>query len=140
MTMKYWLDLFTGTTWEEFRKSGANVSGFSDRMRKNVERMAAGDVLLCDLTGVMRWVGALEVLGASQEKGRIWKDAEFPARVAVKALVMLSPENGVPMGELEGKVSFYESKADPRLPTKSERGQQTCGNPPRRCILRGYLG
>lgn len=110
--MKYWLDLFTGMTWEEFRKSGATVSGFSDRMRKNVERIAAGDVLLCYLTGVMRWIGALEVLGASQEKRRIWKDAEFPARVAVKSLVMLSPENGVPMGELEGKVSFYRGKAD----------------------------
>jgi hypothetical protein len=110
--MKYWLDLFTGTTWEEFRKSGANVSGFSDRMRKNVERMGVGDVLLCYLTGVMRWVGALEVLGASQETRRIWKDAEFPARVSVKPLVMLSPENGVPMNELEGKVSFFEGKSD----------------------------
>jgi hypothetical protein len=110
--MKYWLDLFTGTTWDEFRGSGANVSGFSIRMRKNVERIAAGDVLLCYLTGVMRWVGAMEVLGPSQDKKRIWKDAEFPARVAVKPLVMLSPENGVPMGEIEGKVSFFEGKAD----------------------------
>ena len=110
--MKYWLDLFTGTTWDEFLKSGASVSGFSNRMRKNVERIAPGDVLLCYLTGVMRWVGALEVLGPSQDGKRIWKDAEFPARVAVKPLVMLSPENGVPMNEIEGKVSFFAGKAD----------------------------
>jgi len=25
--MNYWLDLFTGTTWEEFGKSGATVTG-----------------------------------------------------------------------------------------------------------------
>ncbi len=110
--MKYWLDLFTGTTWDEFRNSGANISGFSDRMRNNVDRMSAGDVLLCYLTGVMRWVGALEVIGPSQYKTRIWKDAEFPARVAVKPLVMLAPENGIPMADLEGKVSFYEGKED----------------------------
>ncbi len=28
MNRTYWLDLFTGTTWEEFKKHGANVSGF----------------------------------------------------------------------------------------------------------------
>jgi hypothetical protein len=110
--MKYWLDLFTGTTWDEFRKSGACVSGFSDRMRKTVEKMQPGDVMLCYLTGVMRWVGALEVAGPSADKSRIWKDADFPARVAVKPLVMLSPENGVPMAELEGKVEFYMTSSD----------------------------
>ncbi len=110
--MNYWLDLYTGTTWEEFQRCGSTVTGFSARMRKNVERIGAGDVLLCYMTGVMRWIGALEVLGASQEKKRIWKDAEFPARLAVKPLVMLSPENGVPMAEFEGKVSFYRGQAD----------------------------
>jgi hypothetical protein len=110
--MKYWLDLFTGTTWDEFRNSGASVSGFSNRMRKSVEKIQSGDVLLCYLTGVMRWVGALEVIGASNETRRIWKDVEFPSRVAVKPLVMLSAENGVPMGQLEGKVFFFAGSAD----------------------------
>jgi len=58
--MNYWLDLFTGTTWDEFRKAGAKVSGFRKRMQKNARRVQPGDVLLCYLTGVMRWVGALE--------------------------------------------------------------------------------
>jgi hypothetical protein len=60
--MNYWLDLFTGITWDEFQKSGASISGFSYRMRKSVQKIQPGDVLLCYLTGVMRWVGALEVL------------------------------------------------------------------------------
>jgi len=30
--------------------------------------------------------------------------------------------------------------APPRLPPKSEGGRQTCGNPPRRCDLRGCIG
>jgi hypothetical protein len=116
--MKYWLDLFTGTTWDEFRDSGASVSGFSKRMRKNVEKMQPGDVLLCYLTGVMRWVGALEIVGPSNDTRRLWKDAEFPARVAVKPVLMLSAENGVPMDQLEGEVSFF---AQTGFPTEDRR-------------------
>ena len=52
----------------------------------------------------MRWVGALEVVGPSDDERDIWSFADFPARLAVKPLVMLDPEHGVPMSELEGKV------------------------------------
>jgi len=110
--MNYWLDLFTGITWNEFQKSGASVSGFSHRMRKTVQKIQPGDVLLCYLTGVMRWVGALEVIGQTDDKTPIWKDAEFPSRLKVKPLLMLLPTNGIPMSELEGKVQFYLTKAD----------------------------
>ena len=110
--MQYWLDLFTGTTWDEFRRAGARVSGFRNRMRRTVAKMQAGDVLLCYMTGVMRWVGALEVIGPSDDKRDIWSVAEFPERVAVKPLVMLDAENGVPMSELEGKVEFYQGSFD----------------------------
>ena len=110
--MNYWLDLFTGTTWDEFQKSGASTSGFSFRMRKTVQSIQPGDILLCYLTGVMRWVGALEVIGQSDDKRRIWKCAEFPSRLSVKPLVMLPATNGVPMSELQGRVQFYQTKAD----------------------------
>ena len=110
--MNYWLDLFTGTTWDEFQKSGASISGFSYQMRKTVQKIQPGDILLCYLTGVMRWVGALEVIGQSDDKTRIWKDADFPSRVKVKPLVMLPPTNGIPMSELQGKVCFFKTQAD----------------------------
>jgi hypothetical protein len=110
--MNYWLDLFTGTTWDEFQKAGASVSGFSHRMRKTVQKIQPGDILLCYLTGVMRWVGALEAVGQSDDQTRIWKDAEFPSRVNVKPLVMLSPTSGIPMSELQGKVCFFKTQAD----------------------------
>ena len=110
--MTYWLDLFTGQTWEEFQRHGANVSGFRKRMHNAVERMKRGDVLLCDLTGVMRWVGALEVQGRSEDTSAIWQFDTFPERLNVKPLILLPPEHGVPMGELESKVDFYRSAAD----------------------------
>lgn len=110
--MTYWLDLFTGQTWQEFRDYGGSVSGFRKRMHNAVERIKPGDILLCYLTGVMRWVGALEVEDRSRDKKKIWQFDDFPERLSVKPIVLLSPEHGVPMEELEGKVDFYRSRAD----------------------------
>lgn len=110
--MNYWLSLFTGTTWKEFLDAGARVSGFRARMRKTATKIKSGDILLCYLTGVMRWVGALEVLGPSTDTRRIWKDDDFPVRFDVRPLVTLQPEHGIPMSELKGKVLFYASEGD----------------------------
>jgi hypothetical protein len=60
----------------------------------------------------MRWVGALEVIGPSVNKSKIWKDASFPVRFDVKPLVLLDPESGVPMDQLEGHASFYASASN----------------------------
>jgi hypothetical protein len=109
--VNYWLDLFTGTTYEQFRKAGANVSGFRHRMRNSVSKIRPGDILLCYLTGVMRWVGALEVIGPSDDKSVIW-DYDFPVRLKVKPVIMLDPQNGVPMEDLEGRVLFYSGPKD----------------------------
>lgn len=109
--MRFWLDLFTGTTWDEFHASGSSISGFSQRRRNTVKQIKQGDILLCYLTGVMRWVGALEVVGPSNDKSAIWKDAEFPERLTVKPTIMLSAEHGVPMETLLGKVDFYATAA-----------------------------
>lgn len=110
--MNYWLDLFTGTTWGEFRNAGATVSGFSQRRRAIVGQIQSGDILLCYLTGVMRWVGALEVIGSSQDNRPIWKDADFPVRLDVHPIVTLEPECGVPMDKLEGQVAFHTGPKD----------------------------
>lgn len=108
----YWLDLFTGTTWKEFRDAGATVSGFRTRRRKSVQSIQKGDILLCYLTGVMRWVGALEVIGPSSDTRTIWNIDEFPERLEVKPIILLNPELGIPMETLEGKVDFYRGEPD----------------------------
>ena len=112
MKRNYWLDLFTGTTWEEFLNYGANVTGFRSRMRNNVRKIKPGDILLCYVTGVMRWIGALEVLGLSYDESKIWEVSDFPERLSVKPVVILEPENSVSMEILEGCVSFYENSKD----------------------------
>jgi len=110
--MNYWLDLFTGTTWQEFREAGANVSGFRRKQVQQAKQMKKGDIFLCYLTGVMRWVGALEIAGNSTDTRPIWKEQDFPVRFDVKPLVLLEPEHGVPMEQLEGRVQFYTGPKD----------------------------
>ena len=81
-------------------------------MRNAAAGVQPGDRFLCYLTGVMRWVGALEVIRATDDQSKIWADEQFPVRFEVKPLIQLDPEHGVPMAELEGKVAFYSSPRD----------------------------
>jgi hypothetical protein len=106
--MNYWLDCFTGQTWQEFRNAGSTITGFNDHFKKHAGQIKPGDVLLCYLIRVMRWIGALEVVGKSENKSRIWKDEIYPIRFEVKATIILDPEHGVLMDDLAGRVDFYE--------------------------------
>ena len=110
--MNYWLDLFTGTTWREFREAGASVTGFRASQSNAAKRVKPGDVFLCYLTGVMRWVGTLEVISASKDNRNIWSDESFPVRFQVKPLILLDAEYGVPMDALEGRVKFFRGAKD----------------------------
>ncbi len=58
----YWLDLFTGVTWQEFKAAGAKVSGFRDSRWNTVQKVKPGDYFLCYLTGVSRFIGIPEVV------------------------------------------------------------------------------
>lgn len=93
-------------------KAGSNVSGFSQRRRGLIDKVKPGDIFLCYLTGVMRWVGALEAVAPTNDTSPIWKDADFPVRFEVCPLLVLEPEHGVPMDELEGRVDFFTGPQD----------------------------
>ena len=56
-----WLDVFTAKTWEKFIKAGSSVSGFREKRWKTVQQVRLGDYLLCYLTGILRFIGVLEV-------------------------------------------------------------------------------
>jgi EVE domain len=106
----YWLDLFTWTTWQEFLKGGGQVSGFRDKRWNTVKQMKPGDFLLCYLTGVMRFIGVLEVVGAPyQDNKLIWKDEIFPCRVQVKVVDALTPETAVPVLSLKDHLTFFQN-------------------------------
>jgi len=110
----YWLNLFTGTTWNEFKTAGANVSGFRESRWKTVQRIKPGDYFLCYLTGVSRFIGILEVTDTPyKDKTPIWKDEDFPCRLKVKVVTELMPDMAVPVFELRDKLSFFKKLTSP---------------------------
>jgi len=122
----YWLDLFTGTTWEEFRAAGASASGFRESRWSTVQKIKLGDYLICYLTGISRFIGILEVTGeAFKDNSEIWKDEDFPCRIKVKPVVELTPETGVPVFELREHLSFFKNLVSPHAWTGHFRGSPT---------------
>ena len=112
--MRYWLNLFSPRTWEDFRENGSNVSGFSENNWTRAKRIQFGDVFLCYLIGVKRWIGALRVVGDRyfDEEQSLFRDGVYPVRFRVEPIVALDPECGVPIERLRGKLSFFPAEGD----------------------------
>jgi hypothetical protein len=111
--MSYWLNLFTGTTWQEFQNAGSNISGFREHNWTRASKIKPGDIFLCYLVGVSRWIGLLKIQSERfRDESRIFNEELFPVRFRVKPLVLLTPEHGVPMSAIRGKVSFYPANMD----------------------------
>ena len=109
MSRKYWLNLFTGKTWEEFLKNGANVSGFREQRRKAAAKVHPGDYLICYLTGVSRLIGVLEVKSELYfDKTPIWEWADYPCRLKVELIHQLEPKTGIPILDLRDKLSLFQ--------------------------------
>lgn len=122
----YWLDLFTGTTWQEFLDAGAEVSGFRDRRWTTVQKIKPGDYLLCYLTGLSRWIGVLEVVSRPfRDRTPIWKDEEFPCRLKVKVVVNLTPETAVPVLQLKDRLTIFRDLRSPNAWIGHIRGSPT---------------
>jgi hypothetical protein len=122
----YWLDLFTGVTWKEFCEAGSKVSGFRESRWATVQRIKPGDHLLCYLTGVSRFIGALEVTSQPfKDSAPIWKDEDFPCRVKVKSVVSLTPETAVPVLDLRARLSIFTGMSSPIAWTGHFRGSPT---------------
>ncbi len=119
----YWLNLFTGATWQEFVDAGAKVSGFREGRWRTVQRVQPGDYFLCYLTGVSRFIGVLEVASEPYwDETPIWKDEVFPCRVKVEAIAALTPETAVPIFDLREQLTIFQNLKSPGAWTGNVRG------------------
>ena len=126
MARNYWLDLFTGTTWDEFKAAGGTISGFRESRWKTVQRIRPGDYLLCYLTGVSRFISILEVTSqAFKEDSPIWADESFPCRLRVRISAELTPETGTPVRTLSNRLSVFKDLTSPMAWTGHFRGSPT---------------
>lgn len=120
---RYWLNLFTGTTWDEFIDAGATVSGFREGRWTTVKKVRPGDRLICYLTGVSRFIGMFEVTSEPyRDDTPIWSDEDFPCRMKVRPLVALKPETAVPIHDLRDQLSIFENLSSPHAWTGRLRG------------------
>jgi hypothetical protein len=123
MRPNYWLDLFTHETWNEFLESGAEITGFRENRAKTVQNIKPGDILLCYLTGVSRWIGILEVTGQPfRDTKKIWSVNDFPARVPVRLVAKLDVVNAVPIIDMKGVLSIFQNLKSPHAWTGRFRG------------------
>lgn len=119
----YWLDLFTGATWQEFLDAGADVSGFRDTRWSTVMQIKPGDYLLCYLTGVSRFIGVLEVTAPPfRDQTQIWEDEDFPCRLRVRSVAALTPETAIPVHDLSDRLSMFQDMKSPIAWTGRFRG------------------
>ena len=130
MATNYFLDLFTGKTWEEFLKRGGTVTGFKDRRSEFAKKIKPGDIFLCYLTGISRFVAAIEVQSECYvDKDPIWEDQVFPIRFKVKMLHQLTPETAVPVMDLKDVLSIFQDLKSKHAWTGFFRGSPAAFNP-----------
>jgi len=100
--MAYYLDLFSPLTYKAFLNSERAITGFRSKQRNAASKLKPGDVLICYLTKVSRWVGALEITSKMFEDSTprfVSNEDPFVVRFKVKPLVILDPKFGIPIRE-----------------------------------------
>lgn len=102
--MAYYIDLFSPETYEAFRNSSREVSGFRFRQKAIADRINAGDIFVCYMTRLSRWFGILEVTNGPYIDSKpifVPEDDPFVVRFGVRPLVVLDPEKSIPIHDEE---------------------------------------
>lgn len=122
----YWLNLFSGKTWEEFVDAGSDVTGFRESRWTTVQKIEPGDYLLCYVTGISRFIGILEAVSEGyKDDSQIWEDAVFPCRIKVNPIITLSFETAIPIHDLKDELTIFENMSSPQSWTGWVRGSPT---------------
>ena len=100
--MAYYLNLFSPETYKAFERSNRTVSGFRKRQRHAANRIKPGDIFVCYLTKLSRWIGLLEVsAGPYEDSSPLFyrEDDPFVVRFRVNPVVWLPVNKAVPIRE-----------------------------------------
>jgi len=114
--VSYYLHLFSPVTYDEFLSAKEYIPGFRPGLMNAAKKIQPGDVLICYLTKVSRWVAALQVTGELYEdhapRFATAKDP-FVLRVKAEPMVLLDPMFGIPVKEdfIWNNLSFTAGKS-----------------------------
>jgi hypothetical protein len=90
------------------------TAGYREKRWRSVQQIQPGDILLCYLTGVSRWIGILKVVGEPyRSNAPLWKSDTFPCRVDVSAEVLLEPETALPVTDFREQLTIFENLKNP---------------------------
>jgi hypothetical protein len=107
-----YLGLFTVESWREFKDSGSDVMGFTEKKWTSANKLVPGDRILCYLTKVSAFVAVMRVTGpAYRDDSPIWSDGTFPVRIPVTIEVERRLTEAVPIGSLRDKLSIFKGKS-----------------------------
>lgn len=103
--MAYFLNLFSPETYQAYKRSSREVSGFRASHRVALSgKIQPGDKLVCYMTKLSRWFGVLQVLeGPYTDQTPIFYTENDPliVRFRVKPLVFLEVNQSIPIHEDE---------------------------------------
>jgi hypothetical protein len=103
------LAVFSPDTHAAFSRSDRTVMGFKDRHRKAAGRVGVGDVLLCYVTGVSKWCGALRVEGGAYEDATprfVVGEDPYCVRLPVSVVAWTSIDDGIGIRDLWDELTF----------------------------------
>jgi hypothetical protein len=98
--MAYFIDLFSPETYEAFARSHRDISGFRLRHKGMADQIKPGDVFVCYLTRLSRWIGLLEVVEGpfiDDQPIFVSENDPFVVRFRVRTLVWLEIEKAIPI-------------------------------------------
>lgn len=98
--MSFWTDLFTPETYEAFSRSDRTVSGFRETQRGMADRVRPGDIFVCYMVKMSRWIGILEVVeGPFVDRTPLFlpEDDPFVVRFKVEPKAWHSLEHTIPI-------------------------------------------
>ena len=98
--MAYFIDLFSPETYEAFKRSSRDISGFRLRHKGMADRIKPGDIFVCYLTSLSRWFGLLEVFEGPfiDDKPIFVPESDpFVVRFRVRPKVWLEIEKAIPI-------------------------------------------
>ena len=100
--MNYYTDLFSPETYTAFSNSDKTISGFRKHQRNTVANLKIGDILLCYITKISRWVGILEVKEELFEDHTpifVEENDPFVMRIKVEPVIWLPLNKSIPIHE-----------------------------------------
>jgi predicted RNA-binding protein len=100
--VRYFLNLFSPDTAEAFIQNGGTISGFRTRQRNAAERVKPGDLFVCYVTKISRWIGVLRILeGPFEDSTPIFYEANDPfvVRFKVEKVVWMDLESAIPINQ-----------------------------------------